>query len=373
MEDFVDSYMAHETLSSESSSPAETRSETPAPTEDAPPTASPTTSTSTDPTSFESSDDRSSHDDDRSSRDDDRSSRPSEASRSNDSASSGWFSWLPSLWGSSPSSEPSAPEPRPQPPPVTVSTMPNAPLFNVPSGINQALGLRDQRVQDTADHRLDVHRQDPATHVVYDGHSNGSQTAHTANTHEELTRAQARRDSISEDAARDSEQHQQERQQMLNQTHIVSLGGPRTRTDVPDANRDMIRHVDDIVPQVPTYDSLTGRATTPNERVLGPSQLPPVPEPETLVDTDPERTTANLMNAVGTGVRMHTYDTVYQQSSEETTQRRVQDLQQQGHPVHVRVAEGWGGTDADAARRTEQIRSAVNDGSTTPRDDGNNA
>jgi hypothetical protein len=243
----------------------------------------------------------------------------------------------------------------PPPPPIEFAPMKNSPFRNILSAAMLGLGFGEQRSQGIATDRLNAHRENPEKHHLFHVHSNASQATHAAHTHDVLAAEQARTAKISKEDALADSRLTAERNSILNQTHIVSTGGPMTHTDVPDQNRTMISRREDIVPQLPTYSGLKGKATRPNLIELG-DEPPPMLDAVTLSSMEPEQIGAQFIKQTVTGVQEHSYQNKYRKEAEQVTRQKIKEL---NVPMHVHVGEGVFGTDQGAKKRMEEVRESV--------------
>jgi hypothetical protein len=232
--------------------------------------------------------------------------------------------------------------------------MKNSPLRNIPSGVRLALEMEDPRASELALQQIISHREKPELRHVFYVHSNASQTAHYAHTEDYLAAQQAQLGKVTREQALADPRLKAEREAILKKTHIISTGGPQSATDVPDTNRTMLVRHQDLVPQLPTWASLKGKASSPNLQSFGP-QFPPSPDVSTLADMEPYQTAAMFLSATATGVREHTYKR-YQESAEGATRQVVESSSK---PTRVHVGEGMFGTDAGAKKRAREVEEAL--------------
>jgi hypothetical protein len=243
-----------------------------------------------------------------------------------------------------------------EPPPKRVEVVPmaNSPLRNILSAVRLGLGFEDARASQLAQQQLLSHREEPELQHVFHVHSNASQTAHYAHTHDYLSAQQAQLDKVPKEQALTDPRQKAERDAILKKTSIVSTGGPQAATDLPDPNRSMLVRHQDVVPQLLTAALLKGKASSPNLQMFGP-QFPPVPDEATFAGMEPEEIGAMLIKTMVTGVGEHAY-TKYQKPAEGVT-KQVVDSTSKSTRVHV--GEGVFGTDAGAKKRAKEVEDAL--------------
>lgn len=233
--------------------------------------------------------------------------------------------------------------------------MKNSSFYNIPSAIGIALGLQDTRASQLASQQIEAHRAEPDVHHVFHVHSNASQTAHYAHTNEVLASQQAIMGNMTKKQALADPKLTKERERLIQQTHIVSTGGPPTHTDVPDKNRQTLVRLQDIVPQFFTSSLYNGKVTWPNLQTFGPPP-PEVPDMTEFASMESDEIGAKLIGATIKGVQEHSYNKMYKEQAQQTTKRVVGSI---NAPVRVHVGEGVFGTDEGAKKRAKDVEEAV--------------